>query len=608
MPATPQGAAHQGHVVTRPFHRSPRRSASRYPRTRRAPVRHRIMRMTAEPEIPLLSVVVPTHNVHSWIRETLGSVLAQDVDHMEVLVVDDHSTDDTATVVRRVAEADPRVRLIEATVRGGGSARNTGVRHAQGRYLIFCDGDDLVPDGAYHALVESLEASGSDIAFGDYLKFSPTDTWRPTARWPVYQHSRQRFTAAESPSLLYGRACWNKAFRRSFWDSLGVAFPDVPRSNDIVPMTTAYLRATAIDMVEPVVYLYRERQGTSSMSARADSATAFLSYLTQELACAELVAETNSTALTRAYASLIFDRDGWVHLTKYLRSESRDETRDAEVVDALRRLVGRVGHTHLVRPDLHRILFALAVDGSIDAAAALARATTGPRQDIGTELQNWIAFLHIQSTAGVEMVSEEPWLARLAAETLATAVLTGSAETDGRAIELATLASSQEPTVLHDAAELTSGGTTEHARLRARFDASRTVAPSLTALSSGRSLEVTVETLHASASLDPVLFEPRLGQVFRPDRLTTSKGTYVAEFDARSLPIGPKLIVALHEQGGDRLHTARFVGVVPDYDPFDHFTVIQRRDTLELARRGHWLSRAARKAARLVRRRLRTST
>ncbi|WP_248305430.1 glycosyltransferase family 2 protein [Agromyces sp. H66] len=563
--------------------------------------------MHSETETPVLSVVIPTHNVRSWVRETLGSVLSQDIDHMEVIVVDDHSTDDTVAVVREVADADPRVRLIEATVRGGGSARNTGIEHARGRYLIFCDGDDLVPDGAYRALVESLEASGSDIAFGDYLKFSPNDTWRPTANWPAYQQARQRFSVAEAPSLLYGRACWNKAFRRSFWDSLDLVFPDVPRSNDIVPMTTAYLRAGTVDMVQEVVYLYRERQGTSSMTAKSDSATAFASYLEQELTCAELIAAAGSTTLARAYESLVHDRDGWVHLTKFLRSMSNIGSRDVEVIDALRRLLDRVERTRRVQPNAKRILFALTVDGSIQAAAALARITTGPRQPIGAELQDWITFLRAQSSAGREMLREEPWLARLVAEVLATAVLSGSAESDNDAVELALLASRQDPDVLHDAVELAPGVASDDPQLLARFEEARTVAPTIVKFSSGKSIEIFLETSRASPSLSPVLFEPRSGRIFDPDHLTRAEGRYVAAFRRRSLPAGLKLIVALREREGHRLHTARLRASLPDYSRFDHFTVIRRRDTLELARRRHWISRAARKAGRLLGQRLRPS-
>ena len=141
-------------------------------------------------QAPVLSVVVPTHNVRDWIGETLATLADQHLDGVEIIVVDDHSIDGTREIVLTWANSDARIRLIDATEFGGANARNLGVHHARGRYLAFCDGDDLVPPGAYKAMVDSLESSGSDIVFGDYLKFSTMKTWRPTDRWSAYAEQR----------------------------------------------------------------------------------------------------------------------------------------------------------------------------------------------------------------------------------------------------------------------------------------------------------------------------------------------------------------------------------------------------------------------------------
>lgn len=291
---------------------------------------------------PVLSVVVPTHNVDAWIGETLTSVLAQDVWRMEVIVVDDASTDGTKAIVSRFAERDSRVRLVTADSRGGGSARNRGVREARGRYLVFCDGDDLVPSGAYGAMIESLEDSGSDIVFGDFLKFSPTDTWRPTASMAAYGRPARAIRFVDEPTLILSRACWNKLFRRDFWVRSGITFPDVPRSNDIVPMVTSYLDARRVDVLPDIVYLYRERPGATSMTARADSADSVLSYLGQEIECARQLVELGDDAVLKVYCRLIWDRDGFVHIAKYAQAESR-EHREVDVARLLASLLSLIG-------------------------------------------------------------------------------------------------------------------------------------------------------------------------------------------------------------------------------------------------------------------------
>src|SRR5690606_1257596 len=238
---------------------------------------------------PTYSVVIPTYNVRPWLRQTLDSVLRQRED-LEVIVVDDASTDGTDDLAREYAARDPRIRVVANEGSGGGSARNLGARSARGEYLIFADGDDLIPDGAYAALVGSLERSGSDMAVGDYLKFRAVDTWRPTVAMPAFGRPAAGVTLEDEPSLLFSRPCWNRAFRASFWRRAAIEFPDVPRSNDIVPMVRALTSAQTIDIVEDIVYVYRERPGSGSMTARAGASTSLVSYLTQESECARIVA------------------------------------------------------------------------------------------------------------------------------------------------------------------------------------------------------------------------------------------------------------------------------------------------------------------------------
>lgn len=276
----------------------------------------------------LLSVVIPAHNVETWIDETLQSILSQDVPDMEVIVVDDGSDDDTRTLLARWATRDPRLQVVLSEGVGGGSARNLGAEHASGTYLIFADADDIVPRGAYRALVDQLERTGSDMAAGRYLKFSASRTWDPTQNWPVYKSVVERTTLRASPALIRGRACWNKLFRRDFWRRESLYFPDVARSNDILPMTTAMSRASTIDAIPDVVYLYRERPGLRSMTAKAASVTGVLSYLDQEVLCGEELSPAPSSPLANLYARLLLEADLWVHLMRLvavLNSPSDDE-------------------------------------------------------------------------------------------------------------------------------------------------------------------------------------------------------------------------------------------------------------------------------------------
>jgi glycosyltransferase involved in cell wall biosynthesis len=95
-------------------------------------------------EKPLVSVVLPAHNAAATIAETLASALGQSYRNLEVIVIDDASTDDTAAIARRAGAEDPRVRVVELPRNSGPSgARNAGIAQARGTYVALLDADDL---------------------------------------------------------------------------------------------------------------------------------------------------------------------------------------------------------------------------------------------------------------------------------------------------------------------------------------------------------------------------------------------------------------------------------------------------------------------------------
>ncbi|GGF46081.1 hypothetical protein GCM10010922_22300 [Microbacterium sorbitolivorans] len=333
-----------------------------------------------------------------WLRQTLESVLRQRED-LEVIVVDDGSTDGTRDLIADYAARDPRIRVLDNDGSGGGSARNLGARSAAGEYLIFADGDDLIPDGAYAALVGSLERSGSDLAVGDYLKFRAVDTWRPTQAMGAFDRPAEGVTLADEPSLLFSRPCWNRAFRASFWRESAIEFPDVPRSNDIVPMVRALAGASSIDIVEDIVYVYRERPGSGSMTARAGASTSLVSYLTQEAECARIVADLGDEGASRVFSDLVWDRDGFVAVNRYLLAWAEPTGGDAEVRDALAQLLALVPAPSESVGLLRAAVLCLAASGDFAAAHALARVAGGHPEgrDASEESANlaetWLAAL-----------------------------------------------------------------------------------------------------------------------------------------------------------------------------------------------------------------------
>lgn len=125
------------------------------------------------PRGPLISVVIPCYNAARFIEGTLRSVLAQTHRELEVIVVDDASTDDSAALVERVAGSDPRVKLLRRTRNAGtpGAPRNEGVAAARGEWIAFLDADDLWHPRKLELQLRALREHGAQMCSTSMVDF-----------------------------------------------------------------------------------------------------------------------------------------------------------------------------------------------------------------------------------------------------------------------------------------------------------------------------------------------------------------------------------------------------------------------------------------------------
>ncbi|MFK0144999.1 CDP-glycerol glycerophosphotransferase family protein [Streptomyces griseus] len=212
---------------------------------------------------PLLSVVVPVHNVEAYVADCLRSVADQTLEAIEVVVVDDGSTDGSARIAAEFAARDSRFRLVRQRNAGLSAARNAGVRHTTPTvpYLAFADSDDIVVHDAYERMTASLESTGSDLVTGNVWRL--TEGGRQQAwqyRWLTASRPRTHIT--RDPRLLADRVAWNKVFRRSFWDGHAFSFPEGKLYEDTPVMIPAHHLARSVDVLHEHVYYWRVREGS----------------------------------------------------------------------------------------------------------------------------------------------------------------------------------------------------------------------------------------------------------------------------------------------------------------------------------------------------------
>ncbi|MFJ8650500.1 CDP-glycerol glycerophosphotransferase family protein [Streptomyces sp. NPDC093546] len=219
--------------------------------------------------MPRFSVIVPAYNVRPYLHACLESVLSQSCDDLELIAVDDCSPDGCGAIVDEFAARDRRVVAVHLPENSGlGRARNAGLAHATGDYLVFLDGDDTLVPGALQAVADRLKETGDpDVLVYDYARtYATGETVRNEFHAHLGQEGPAPFTLADRPGLLKVlMVVWNKAYKREFVRREGFAFP--PGFYEDTPWTyPALLAAGSIATLDRVCVHYRQRRSGSILS------------------------------------------------------------------------------------------------------------------------------------------------------------------------------------------------------------------------------------------------------------------------------------------------------------------------------------------------------
>jgi len=249
--------------------------------------------------LPKLSVVVPCYNVENYIAACLHSLLAQTYRNIEIIVVDDGSPDGSYEVAAGIARTTDRIMIVRQPNGGLSAARNTGIRAATGDYLTFVDSDDLVGRTAYATAMAALLKTGSDFAVFGYRRFDSSRRWN-AAPWIRAAHAETRLatTVEEFPQAMVNAVAWSKVYRRAFWDSAGLSFPEGVLYEDQPVSTRAFAAARTFDVLAQSPYLWREREDASSISQQVREITDLRSRF---VAAFDSLDHLDAAGLTHAY-------------------------------------------------------------------------------------------------------------------------------------------------------------------------------------------------------------------------------------------------------------------------------------------------------------------
>lgn len=218
----------------------------------------------------LISVIVTAYNIKTYLPRCLDSLLRQTYKNLEVIVVDDGSTDGTAAVCDRYAEENPKIRVIHKENGGPSAARNAGVAIAKGDYIGYVDGDDWTEPDMYQAMLTACLMNDADIAICAYRQVGKGgEEIRPTGdTLALSREEALEIYISGHPQYHIYHSVWSKLFRREVIKNID--FPEGRKSEDIMYTTWAMTKASKCVFLDTPYYNYMMDRENSIMNTRLD--------------------------------------------------------------------------------------------------------------------------------------------------------------------------------------------------------------------------------------------------------------------------------------------------------------------------------------------------
>lgn len=219
-------------------------------------------------ETPKISVIIPVYNAEKYLKECLDSVLNQSLKELEIICVNDGSTDNSLNILKQYSEKDNRVTVIDKKNGGVSSARNAGIEIAKGEYIAFVDSDDYLELNAYELAYSDAKSNNIDILNFGWRGFpneSNWDKWRSSPKEKMFINDS--INAWFYCKIGANVNIWNKLYKRSFLIESGIRFSTkLKYSEDLYFNFLLFPKAKIIKFIPEKFYHYRRNNNESAMS------------------------------------------------------------------------------------------------------------------------------------------------------------------------------------------------------------------------------------------------------------------------------------------------------------------------------------------------------
>lgn len=210
---------------------------------------------------PFFSIITAIYNKSDCIENTISSLTSQTYSDIEILLIDDHSSDDTFIKIKNIAKSDSRIKVIKHKKNMGvHQARTTGINYANGKFILFLDGDDYLEKNACQVIYDTIQKKSADVYEFDYYIL-------PKKEYHTIQNdNRNRITALLSEKKSYPATIWNKAYNSKIVKKAFTNTPFIPQNGpeDLFESITMAYYSQNYYKINSALYNYSIGNGVST--------------------------------------------------------------------------------------------------------------------------------------------------------------------------------------------------------------------------------------------------------------------------------------------------------------------------------------------------------
>lgn len=226
-----------------------------------------------------VSIIVPIYNTGKYLPKCLDSLKNQTLQEIEILCINDGSTDNSLEILNRYKKEDSRFKIINQENQGQSVARNNGIKAAKGHYIGFIDSDDYADHSMFEKLYKNALEYNSDIAMCSITilnektgLLSASDPYMTLDLFPK-EFEKRAFKYTETSDFIF-RICvtpWNKIYKREFLSSKSIMFPNNLNFEDNVFFYETFMQADRISLTKEPLVIYRRESETSYTFGKQDN-------------------------------------------------------------------------------------------------------------------------------------------------------------------------------------------------------------------------------------------------------------------------------------------------------------------------------------------------